>query len=50
MVSSTTQHLPTPTPTSHTLSVYTVHLLWEGGEVKEQVEGQQCTRGVDNLY
>ncbi len=32
MVYNTTQHPPTPHPTvSHTLSVYTVRLLWEGG-------------------
>jgi hypothetical protein len=28
----------------HTMSVYTVHLVWEGGEeVIEKIEGQQCT-------
>jgi hypothetical protein len=43
MVYSTT---PPPSPShSHTLSVYTVHLVWEegGGEVREKVEGQQYT-------
>jgi hypothetical protein len=36
MVYNTTQHH------SHTLSVYDVHLLLEGGdEVREKVEGQQ---------
>ncbi len=37
MVYNTTQH-PRPTPQSHTLSVFTVHLVWErwgGGEVRE---------------
>jgi hypothetical protein len=44
MVYNTTQHPPTPPPPSHTLSVYTVHLLWQGeGEVREKVEGQQYT-------
>jgi hypothetical protein len=45
MVYSTIQP-PTPHPQhSHTLSVYTVHLVWEGGrgEVREKVEGQQYT-------
>jgi hypothetical protein len=32
MVSNTTQHPPQPPP-SHTLSVYTVLWLWEGGGV-----------------
>jgi hypothetical protein len=42
---NTTQH----PPPSHTLSVYTVHLLWEGGgEVREKVEGQQYTKWVEN--
>jgi hypothetical protein len=44
MVYNTTQHPPQP-------SVYTVCLLWEGGgmgEVREKVEGQQFTRGVEN--
>jgi hypothetical protein len=47
MVYNTTQHLP---PHSRTLSVSV--LLWEGGggvwEVREKVEGQQFTRGVEN--
>jgi hypothetical protein len=46
MVYNTIQHLQ-----RHTLSVYTVRLLWEGGgvgEVREKVEGQQLTRGVEN--
>ncbi len=34
-------------PPRHTLSVYTVHLVWEGGrgggEVREKIEGQQYT-------
>ena len=34
---------PPPPPHSNTLSVYTVHLVWEGGEVREKVEGQQYT-------
>jgi hypothetical protein len=42
MVYNTTQHH------SHTLSVYTVRLLWEGGKVREKVEGQQFTKGVEN--
>ncbi len=43
MVYSTIQHPPPPLH-SHTLSVYTVHLVWEGGgEVREKVEGQQYT-------
>ncbi len=49
MVYNTTQH-PPPSH-SHTLSVYTIRLLWERGglgEVREKVEGQQFTRGVEN--
>ncbi len=50
MVNNTTQHLPPPHP--HTFCIpYTVRLLWEerrGGEVREKVEGQQLTRGVEN--
>ncbi len=43
MVYNTTQH-PHPPPHSDTLSVNTVHLLWEGGgEVIEKLEGQQYT-------
>ncbi len=35
---------PPPPPDSHILSVYTVHLVWEGGgTVREKVEGQQYT-------
>jgi hypothetical protein len=35
------QHNSTP-PLRHTLSVYNVHLVWEGGgEVREKAEGQQ---------
>jgi hypothetical protein len=45
MVYDTTQHHP---PQRHTLSVYSVRLFWEGGEVREKVEGQQYTRGVKN--
>jgi hypothetical protein len=49
MVNSTIQH--PPPPQSHTLSVYTVHLVWEGGKggrgegggVREKEEGQQYT-------
>jgi hypothetical protein len=42
MVYNTTTH-----PPSHTLSVNTVHLLWEGGgEVREKVEGQKYTNIV----
>jgi hypothetical protein len=37
MVYSTIQH---PPPPSHTLPVYPVHLIWEGGEVREKVEGK----------
>jgi hypothetical protein len=49
---STTQHnIP---PHSHTLSVFTVRLLWEGGRggkgKKEKVEGQQFIRGVENQH
>ncbi len=39
------QHNPPPPP-DHTLSVYSVHLVWEGvegGEVREKIEGQQYT-------
>jgi hypothetical protein len=44
MVYSTIQHPPTPLPHSHALSVYTIHLVWEGGgEVREKIEGQQYT-------
>ncbi len=35
-----------PPPPRHTLSVFTVHLVWEGerrGEVREKKEGQQYT-------
>jgi hypothetical protein len=50
IIKATTQ--PPPPPPPPTLSVCTVHLLWEGGErggeVKEKVEGQQLTRGVEN--
>jgi hypothetical protein len=36
---------PHPPTHSHTMSVYTAHLLWEGGrgEVREKVEGQLNT-------
>ncbi len=35
-----------PPPHSHTLSVYTVHLVWEGGgKVRVKVEGQQYHGG-----
>jgi hypothetical protein len=44
---STTKFNIPPSPNSHTLSVYTVHLVWEGGgEVREKVEGQEYTRIV----
>jgi hypothetical protein len=43
MVYSTIQHTPPP-PVTHTLSVHTIHLVWEGGgEVREKVDGQQYT-------
>jgi hypothetical protein len=42
MVSNTTQH--PPPPPSHKLSVYTILLLWEGGEVGEM--NQIELRGV----
>jgi hypothetical protein len=43
MVCNTTQH-----PPPHTLSVYTVRLLREGGgDVREKVEGQGATRVVE---
>jgi hypothetical protein len=48
MVYSIIKH---PTPHIHTLSVYTVHLVWEGGrgeEVREKVEGQQYTSTVSS--
>ncbi len=36
-----------PPPLRYALSVYTVHLVWEGGEggweVREKIEGQQYT-------
>jgi hypothetical protein len=44
MVYNTIQH--PPNPHSHTLSVYIVHLVWEGGMgggVREKVEGQKYT-------
>jgi hypothetical protein len=41
MVYNTIQHPPTPHPHSHTLSVLNVHLVWEGGEVREKVEGHK---------
>ncbi len=41
MVYNTTQH--PPSTATHCLYVYTVHLVWEGGEVREKVEGQQYT-------
>ncbi len=40
MVSNTTQH----PPLSHTLSVYTVHLLWDGG--RGRGGGQREGRGA----
>jgi hypothetical protein len=44
MVYNATQH--------PTLTVFSVRLLWEGGggvgEVREKVEWQQFTRGVEN--
>ncbi len=45
---------PPPLPQPHTafLYIYNVRLLWKGGggvgEVREKVEGQQFTRGVEN--
>jgi hypothetical protein len=50
MVYSTTQHPPPPSPHSHTLSVYTVLYIYfgKGREVREKVEGQQYTKGVEN--
>jgi hypothetical protein len=47
MVYNTTKH-PQPQP-SHTLSVNTVRLLWEGEEVRDKVEGQQFSRRVENI-
>ena len=51
MIYSKIQHPLTPPPHSHTLSVYTVHLVWEGGEgvgeVREMTEGHQFTKGVE---
>jgi hypothetical protein len=38
-----TTQFNTPHPHNHTLSVNTVHIVWEGGEVREKVEGQQYT-------
>ncbi len=32
MVHNTIQPPPPPPPQEHTLSVYTIHLVWEGGE------------------
>ncbi len=43
MVYNITQHTSPPPSHSHTLSVYTVRLHWEGGEVREKVEEQQYT-------
>jgi hypothetical protein len=46
MVYTTIQHPPISPPQSHTLSVYTVHLVWGGGGVGQRegkVEGQQYT-------
>jgi hypothetical protein len=37
-----TIHLPPP-PQTHTVCIYTVDLVWEGGEVGEKIEGQQYT-------
>ncbi len=48
MVYNTTQH---PPPPSHTLSVLLYVYFGKGGgvgEVREKVEGQQYTRGVEN--
>ncbi len=45
------QHNSTsPPPPSHTLSVFTARLLYEGGGggVREKEEGQQYTRVVEN--
>jgi hypothetical protein len=30
--------IPPPPPHSHTLSVYTVHLVWEGGKGRKMLE------------
>jgi len=43
MVYNTTQHPPPPPPHSHTLSVFTGNLLWEGGEGGR---GQREVRGA----
>jgi hypothetical protein len=41
MIYYTTQHLPPPHPHSHTMSVYSVRLLWEGGRGGgDQIEGR----------
>jgi hypothetical protein len=32
-----------PPPPRHTLSVYIVHLVWEGGEVREKIEWHKYT-------
>ncbi len=44
MVSNTTQHPPTATHCLYILYFY----FGKGGEVREKVEGQQYTRGVEN--
>ncbi len=41
MVYSPIQQPPTHPPTSRTLSVYTVHLVWEGGGAGGRGEGGQ---------
>ncbi len=51
MVYNTTQHPPPPPPTAtHCLYILYVYFAGRGGEgeVREKVEGQQYTRGVEN--
>ncbi len=50
MVYNTTQHPPPPTTTHCLYIMYVVNFRKRGGaeEVREKVEGQQFTRGVEN--
>jgi hypothetical protein len=51
MVYNTTQHPPIPPPQPHTVCIYCTFTLGRGGgvgEVREKVEGQQFTKGVEN--
>jgi hypothetical protein len=51
MVYNTTQHPPTHPPQPHTVCIYCTFTLGRGegvGEVREKIEGQHFTIGVEN--